>query len=89
MENQVCGDVSASGEMNHLAQWRSGETVHEDEVELDLLILRGDQGGVSGTFGRRALLGIYLDLEFYPNYPTSKSMASFLRKELYEVLNII
>ena len=42
--------------MNHLAQWRSGETVHEDKVELDLLILRGDQGGVLGTFGRRALL---------------------------------
>ena len=64
MENQVSGEVPASGEMNHLAQWRSGETVHEDKVELDLLILRGDQGGVSGTFGRRALLGIYLDLEF-------------------------
>ena len=56
-------EISASGEMNHLAQWRSRETVYEDEVELDLLIIRGDHGGVSGTFGRRALLGIYLDLE--------------------------
>ena len=64
MENQVFRDVSASSEMNHLVQWRSGETVHEDEVELDLLILRGNQGGVLGTLGRRALLGIYLDLEF-------------------------
>ena len=33
------GDVSASGEINHLARWRSGGTVCVGEVELSSLII--------------------------------------------------
>ena len=37
------GDVSASGEINHLPQWRSGGTVCVGEVKLSFLIICGDQ----------------------------------------------
>ena len=35
-------DVSASGEINYLARWRSGGIVCVGEVELSFLIIQGD-----------------------------------------------